>query len=360
MLFFKKFEIYLFAAVFCLYIGHFVFVGSGQTFSYNLQAMFIFASAIPVFLSIFFIFAKEITFIKFRLYFLLSLFFSWFVAPAVIPSLRFLNDVMYYIFPIHFFQVIVDSGDDSPFYLIGQTIVSGLIFLIVLSYKIYISPIKLKINRQILLYPVLSYLLLIPLIWMFTHFTYVSSNWFYMSYHSKFVSTLIQENKLNHNDYIIFKDSSAFKEYFQNKYATDEQSWSKIRSTFRTYELVKTGKDVGEKISYYSLNNFEDWMDFVFNTRHYGLNNDVFYYYSLFVRKAEADYEKEPLRHFLFFIKEYSDGRIASYVNFDPSFKALNKNYIFNIFYVLFHLVFFVLYFWLYKTHKHLFKKDYK
>lgn len=317
----------------------------------NVQYTYIYSTGLLMFIALMSAFSKKLNRYRLKLYFLISALLMTFGFAIFASAADILNIPIYYIFQIHFVQTIL-THDNSPFYLIGFTIISSVILALRLFWKSAKKDDVDKSVQQIIQYGLLVYMILIPTIWIFTHFTYVTSNFFYMNASSNMVNTILAEEKTElYNDK--FKEFQNFQDmfkFYEDKYGADEHQWVTLRTYLYDF-LQSYEKDFNyDGMHYYDVVDFEDWVDFTLNQRHMGYlpEDKIFYFYHLFIPEK---YNDIPLSHLIFSVKIQDDGTLISYLNFDPEFKKLKKNYLFNIIYIIFHIVFIAFWLWLIRIH---------
>lgn len=312
----------------------------------NIQRTFIYLTGIALITGLSCLFMKNISIIKIKLAALVANILLIPLFMIFIDNAEILNLPVYYIFNIHFIQTII-KNDNSPFWLIGTIIILAVAFGIRAFYFSYISKDKLNTNQQILLYGLLTYLILIPSIWVFTHFTYVSSNFFYLNTHINTISSLMNQNKFENKNIKYFNNFYDLQSHYLNEPKYSEHKKRMLKNYFTQLETYFKNQ-FQINMGYYDVKTFNDWVDFTLNQSHIGKNNSTFYFYSLYIPE---EYDSENLSHVVILIKP-ENNQLKSYLIFDPSFKALNKNFIFNTFYILFHIVYLSLWFWLIRIHK--------
>ena len=236
--------------------------------------------------------------------------------------------------------------------MIGFTIISSVILALRLFRKSIIKNEVDKSLQQIVNYGLLVYMILIPTIWVFTHFTYVTSNFFYMNTSSNMVNSILASEKkeLYNESFNEFRNFQHMFEFYEEAYDYDEHLWSNLRTYLYDFLRAYEKNFQFDKMHYYDVVDFEDWVDFTLNQRHMGYieNENIFYFYHLYIPEK---YNEIPLSHLIFSVKIKYDGSLISYLNFDPEFKKYKKNYLFNIIYIIFHIVFIVFWLWLIRIH---------
>lgn len=322
----------------------------------NIQFTYIYITGMMVFMGLFCALTPNITKIRIKQYFSIS---SLIMIPGFlvfVENAEIFNIPLYYIFNIHFIQTII-KHDNSPFWLIGLIIISAVLLGLRLFYRTKIKKIKTDITtQQIINYGFLTYLILVPSIWVFTHFNYVSSNFFYMNVYSNIVANIIEnpDIAIDKSNIKVFNNFSEMEEYYKEKYKDHTEKLDKLDLNLNEFfEAFKNQfKGYNKKMDYHDVVSFEDWVDFCLNQRHtaYIPSKNMFYKYELFIPKS---YDSEPLSHFIMNVKiDYENKNLTSYITFDQSFKKLKKNYFFNFIYIVFHIVFISFWLWIIRIHK--------
>lgn len=321
----------------------------------NIQFTYIYMTGLMVFLGMFSFLGGQLSKYKVKVYFTLS---SLIMIPGLVffvDNATFFNKPMYYIFGFHFVQTILDH-DNSPFWLMGFIIVASALLGIKFFWKSYIQKSSLDVStQQIVNYGMLTYLILVPTIWIFTHFTYVTSNFFYMNVYTNIVNTIMEDRSIakKTDNFKTFNNFEELKAHYLSSYESQQNKKGRLYQYLMEYESIRANNFNFPKMGYYDVASFDDWVDFTLNQRHKGYNSEkgIYYSYALFIPK---EYDHEPLSHVIISIKENKDQSFTSYIAFDQSFKNLKKNYFFNVIYIIFHIAFIAFWLWIIRIHKKL------
>jgi len=315
----------------------------------NMQFAYIYMVATVAFFSIGFYVINEKHIYKLKFLLLGVMFLLSFGLEKVADYSSLLNIPMIYIYDLHFVRVILET-DDSPFWLIGIIIIMGVLLLLrVLLLRMKNK--KISLQYKVVMYPIIVYILLLPFIWMVTHFTYVGSNWVYMNVHTNTVLELMREDKNRLEVYKEFKTMSEITKYYEDSnFGVKEKE-----QIIKVLRKVTFDKQENSSKGYLDVSNFNEWMDYVFNQSASGVTKDNYYYTYEIIFPAE--YDGEELKHLIVVLKKVKD-KIGVVVVLDNSFKKLKKNYIFNVMYMLYNFLYLLLFMYVYSIHKVYFRRE--
>lgn len=226
-----------------------------------------------------------------------------------------------------------------------------------------------KIERQLFYTGLGIYGVLILLIFIFTHFTFVGSNYMYMEGLLKYTDKIVDMyDRKNQYDNFQLKDLKYFKSiddaysYYANPVYKNRVYIGKNEDKIEYYnrflnnliEIKKNGIVDKEKLKYEKINNFSDWVQISYNLSFKGSSATEKKSWELKlipILRGTGDLE-EILRMSTFYIKESNEKGYYVYYVMDRTFKDFKMNYIFNSFFILFHIVFLLLFAYLLKIHQ--------
>lgn len=224
-----------------------------------------------------------------------------------------------------------------------------------------------KYEKQVMFLGGGLYLFLFPIIFVFTHFTFVGSNYQYMENQLVYTHSAVNiYDKQNKTDFFDIKDLKWFpnikeaKEYFGNESflksaSSADEKLDFYKNFLLTLDKIETkGWEDKPKLKYDFIEHFSDWVQISYNFNFYGevkepkiaWKTDIAYVFS-----NRTVNDQDLLRHAIYYIKEREDGSL--YIMYDLSrvFKDHKVNYIFNLFFVLYHFIYWGLFAYLVKIH---------
>lgn len=286
---------------------------------------------------------------------------------TVIEVHSFLNQVMLYtVFQLRFIKV---SLEDSN--LMWGIIVAGYLGLGMLIYGNWFITSKKgyenRYEKQVMYLGGGLYLFLFPVIFIFTHFTFVGSNYQYMENQLMYTNAAINiyEKQNKTTGFEIDKVqwfpniSEAYKYYKAPQFLESASSADEKLDFYKNFiialeKIEANGFQDKEKIKYDHIEHFSDWIQVAYNFNFNGeiqdkkisWRTDIAYVFS-----NNTINDQDLLRHAIYYIKEANDGSI--YVMYDLSrvFKDHKINYIFNLFFVLYHFIYWGLFAYLIRLH---------
>lgn len=223
-----------------------------------------------------------------------------------------------------------------------------------------------KIERQVIWTGLGVYGIINLMIWMFTHFSFVGSNYINMEYLMKYVDKIVvQYDKEDRRDMFAVKDLRYFerfediKAYYRRPEFLARSGGDDRRDFYNTVydtmdQIEKNGFHGSKPVTYQSMTRFHDWMGVVFNTNYNGADPKLKTAWLLELSSSvtSAPNWQDVARHSLFYIKQRDNGHYYVYFSFDRSFKDYRSNYLFNFFFIIFHLVFLPLFGYLVYLHR--------
>lgn len=297
-----------------------------------------------------------------------------------------------HIIPVHFVGIAVSDGNLFWALMLGLYIS---IFLFVYG-NWFVRNKKIddgfwKIERQFFYTGLGLYGILVPFIFIFTHFTFVGSNYMYMEgllkYTDKIVSIYDKNNTkeifqlkdlkyfnslkevVTYYESALFKNrivmAEDFKESEQNLHnpqverkriiSGDNKGDFYYSAIDKLEKIKKEGFKQKEKLTYSSITRFHDWIQVAYNVSFDGIDSAErkMWYLEITPTIIKAKEEQEDvLRHSILYIKEAKNGGYYVYFTLDRVFKDHKMNYIFNFFFVLFHLLYIGFFIYLLKIHQ--------
>lgn len=279
----------------------------------------------------------------------------------------FLNQIMLYtVFQIRFVKV---SLDDST--LIWGIMLAGYIGIGMLIYGYFFiknkNGFENRYEKQVMYLGAGLYLFLFPVIFVFTHFTFVGSNYQYMENQLMYTSSAVDVyEKQGKKDFFDIKklkwfpSMTAAKNYYDNDFYLKEASSADEKKAFYKNFLIVLNKlekgewEDKEPVKYDYIQHFSDWIQIAYNFNFNGEIKDKKIYWRTdiaYVFSNRTVNDQDLLRHAIFYIKELPDGSV--YVLYDLSrvFKDHRINYIFNLFFVMYHFIYWGLFAYLVRIH---------
>lgn len=269
-------------------------------------------------------------------------------------------------FPFNFFKVSLDDGNLGWSLAVAAYLGLGLIIYgnWFLKNK---NGFENKYEKQVMYVGGGLYLFLFPIIFVFTHFTFVGSNYQYMQgmlqYTNGAVEVYEKQNKRDHFDIKELKwfpDMKSAHNYYLNPEYKNSISnaptkldvYNKAMNRFEIFEQY--GWYDKEKVNYDTMTRFHDWVQvaYNFNFDEVDKKNKVTWFTEIsLVLKNTSENDEDLLRHSVFYIKELKDGSVYVMLDFNRTFKDHKMNYIFNLFFVLYHIIYLALFAYLVSLH---------
>lgn len=223
-----------------------------------------------------------------------------------------------------------------------------------------------KIERQVLWTGLGVYGIINILIWVFTHFSFVGSNYVYMHQTLKYVDQIVEfyDNK-GEKDRFALKELEFFKTkeellayynapLFQER-ANQKDRMGFLKGSLNVIERFENEGSVEININYDNMHRFHDWMSVVMNGKHLGQDKAKKSVWNIELSPAiyvDPKYQ-DVTRHALMYVKKAKDDSgYYSYIVFDRVFKDFKQNYLFNLLFGLFHLIFIPTFIYLLHLHK--------
>lgn len=268
--------------------------------------------------------------------------------------------------PAKFLKISVDSGE-----LIWGIALAGYLGLGMIIYGYFFlknkNGFENKYEKQVIYLGGGTYLFLFPIIFIFTHFTFVGSNYQYVQAMIRYTDSAVQiYEKQNKHDLFqinelkwfpsiehaqVYYKSDSFTNKFKgvnNKKEFYDKSMRKLNS------IVENGWYDQPKMTYDNMTDFNHWVAISYNFNMDATEKDSkrsWYSDLSIVLTNTADKEQDLLRHSIFYIHEAADGSVYSVIDFSRTFKDHKMNYIFNLFFVLYHILYLSLFTYLLQLH---------
>lgn len=276
-----------------------------------------------------------------------------------------------HIFHVKFINVAVSDGNLSWGVALGTYIGIGLII-----YGQWFVRKKTdfdnKVEKQLIYMGLGLYLVLFPFVFVFTHFTFVGSNYQFMQAILKYTDSAVHiyETDKQHNNFEIkelrwYPDLTtaiaSFKEEgFKQRVATSKNKTEFYNASIEKLErLQEHGWYDKPKITYDKMERFHDWAQVSYNFNLDGVDKKsqtIWYSEISTVLFAARKNDEDLLRHSVLYLHQSPDGSVYAMMDFNRVFKDHKMNYIFNLFFVLYHLIYLGLFVYLITLHdkKHL------
>ncbi len=279
------------------------------------------------------------------------------------------------VIPMRFMEVSVRSGD-----LIWGIALAGYIGLGMIIYGYFFiknkNGFENKYEKQVMYLGGGTYLFLFPLIFVFTHFTFVGSNYQYIHSMIKYTDSAVQVyDKQGKTDYFDIKELKWFPNmHSAYNYLSSEAYKATLTGTNNKKDFYDTSMskfadimDKGwydkPKVSYETMKEFNHWVAVSYNFNMDAVNKETktAWYSELGnVLTNTAQNEQDLLRHSIFYIHELDDGSVYLLLDFNRTFKDHKINYIFNLFFVLYHIIYLSRFAYLVYIHNNKHKKGKK
>lgn len=265
------------------------------------------------------------------------------------------------------------SGGSSVFVLV----ISGFVGLFLLIYGNWflknkkIDDLYDTVQRKVIYTGIGVYGIINILIWVFTHFAFVSSNYLYMGYNIRIIdqiATHYQEKdktefiKIKELKYFSNIEDVLFYYYYDaglsdNKKGVDKEQ--NFKTMMNTIKMLKESdfKYSPTQVNYDSMKRFHDWVSIAYNFSYNKNENQTYWMLELTpvnkdVLKDNEIKPKDVARHSMLFIKKTQNNGYYTYLVQDRTFKENKMNYIFNSFYILFHILYISLFIYLCSIHR--------
>lgn len=232
-----------------------------------------------------------------------------------------------------------------------------------------------KVEKQLIYMGLGLYLVLFPFVFVFTHFTFVGSNYQYIQGIFQYTNSAVQiYEQDNQKDYFQirelhwFPDIHTAVEYYKQPGFTQNIMNSKNKKSFyyaaidKLNNLDNQGWKEEEKMRYDKMKSFHHWVQVAYNFNLEGESvKDKTLWYSEIspVITDERKNDQDLLRHSILYLHQTPRGDVYAMFEFDRTFKDHRMNYIFNMFFILYHIVYLGLFVYLITIHdkRHLGKK---
>ncbi len=277
------------------------------------------------------------------------------------------NLLVRYAMPFQFIQASIRGGSQLWAFMLSFYV--GIILLIYGNWFVNKRKNKdglWKIERQVLWTGLGVYGIINIMIWVFTHFSFVGSNYIYMHQSLKHVDQIVTyyDSKKEHNIFNLkelhfFKTKEDLLNYYKNpmfqERANQEDRIGFLNGSLNVIERFENPGTIENGLTYDKMERFHDWMSVVMNSKNLGQDKQKNTVWNIELSPAiyvEPQYQ-DVTRHSLMYVKKASDGSgYYSYIVFDRVFKDMKQNYFFNLMFGLFHLIFIPLFIYLLFLHK--------
>lgn len=235
-----------------------------------------------------------------------------------------------------------------------------------------------KVEKQLIYVGLGLYLVLFPFVFVFTHFTFVGSNYQYIQGIFQYTDSAVKiYEKDGQKDYFQIKDlrwfpdiHTAVAHYAQPQFTQDILE-SKNKKAFydtaieKLTNLEQNGWQQREKMTYDKMESFHHWVQVAYNFNLEGEDaqtKTIWYSEISPVITDSRKNDQDLLRHSILYLHQTPRGDVYAMFNFDRTFKDHRMNYIFNLFFILYHFIYLGLFVYLITIHdrKHLGNKGFK
>ena len=219
-----------------------------------------------------------------------------------------------------------------------------------------------NVQQQLIVYGTAIYSVLIVLIWIFTHFTFVCAGYIYMHNNMMSVDQVVKRYAERHQtenfglpEIRHHKSKEEMLDALKSPLSV-EKYWHNEQAMKIYYTAVKKLEKgyYTPKISYDTMTSFNDWIQIALNARSEyasAANETMWRFERIGINDATKAARHDYSRHLYFYVRPDDRGGWYSYVKFDKTFKEQQQNAIFNFAYLLFHLVYVGLLIYLVKIH---------
>lgn len=232
-----------------------------------------------------------------------------------------------------------------------------------------------KVEKQLIYLGLGLYLILLPFVFVFTHFTFVGSNYQYIQGIFQYTDSAVKiYEEDNQKDYFQIRELRWFPnvhtavEYYKQPQFTQDIMNSKNKKSFYEAAIYKLntleqhGWQEREKMTYDKMESFHHWVQvsYNFNLEGENIKEQTLWYSEISPVITDArKNDQDLLRHSILYLHQTPQGDVYAMFNFDRTFKDHRMNYIFNMFFILYHFVYLGLFVYLITIHdkKHLAKK---
>jgi hypothetical protein len=205
-------------------------------------------------------------------------------------------------------------------------------------------------------------------VFVFTHFTFVGSNYLYIEKHARVVHQTIQtfEAKGKKVEDLkglhYFPNLSEAVDFFTEPTRYQQNTSTKNKQEFYDTALNKLksiehhGFQDSPTLVYDKIERFHDWVQISYN---FSFNKEskaqqTAWYSEITPTVGDAKAEaQERLRHSMMYVAKSKQGGYYVMVTLDRTFKDFKVNYIFNLFFILFHVFYIGFFVWLMNVHRH-------
>jgi hypothetical protein len=294
---------------------------------------------------------------------ILNLYFNSYAAKVN----RFLNSILVETsIPMKFVHVSMDDSNISwslaiAFYLGLGLIIYGNWFI---KNR---NGFENKYEKQVMYLGGGTYLLLFPIIFVFTHFTFVGTNYQYMQGMLQYTNSAVEiYEKQGKKDFFDIKELKWFpnmktaRNYYSHPDFKAKISNAPTKVAFhkqaidRMDNLIKHNWFDKNKMTYDNMNDFQDWIQVAYNFNFDGIekqNKRTWFTSINIVLTNTSENDEDLLRHSTFYLKELPNGSVYAMLDFNRTFKDHKMNYIFNLFFVLYHILYLALFAYLLSLH---------
>lgn len=224
-----------------------------------------------------------------------------------------------------------------------------------------------KVQKQVVIMGLGLYLILFPLIFIFTHFCSVGSNMQFMQNQVQFVDTIVKyyedKNETEHfrihhlhwfptlQDAIAYYDQDVIKEKTignKNKIRFQQNVIEKLKP------IIVNGWYNSTPINYDNMGRFFlNWFQVAYNFSYEGtVKATRTMWHSNWIEAEHNSYTQTDVsRHAIFYMHESKHGGYYVYFDFSRMWKDAGAHYIFNTFFILYHIFFIGLFIYLISLH---------
>lgn len=219
------------------------------------------------------------------------------------------------------------------------------------------------------------YLLLFPFVFIFTHFSFVGSNFQYIQDQLKYTNQNVQiysanaqRDYFNNQELKWFPNIEQAVKYYRdplfakrnqifddNKVDQQEYFENALHHLEQAQYLSQNGWHDKEKLRYANIQNFNQWVQIAYNINFDGVDgkSKTMWFADLVGPEAFStkNVREDIFRHCILYIKENEDKSVYVMLDFNRVFKDHKINYIFNTFFVVFHFIYIALFGYLITLH---------
>lgn len=224
-----------------------------------------------------------------------------------------------------------------------------------------------KVQKQVVIMGLGLYLILFPLIFIFTHFCSVGSNMQFMQNQIQFIDQSAQyyESKNITKDFRIqhlkwFETIPEAIDYYNQDILKEKTKGNEHKVKFQENVIEKLnsiythGWYNSEPVHYDNMGRlFLNWFQVAYNFNYEGVSKPfrTMWHSNWIEAEPSPENQTDVSRHAIFYLHQSTHGGFYVYYDFSRMWKDAGSHYIFNTFFVLYHVLFLGLFIYLITLH---------